>query len=71
MASGRDLLRKHQASPIELLAVFGNPDFGSEPELLAQQTETSGAFAMRASEMRDFENTSLEALPGTDLECAD
>jgi len=38
----------------ELLAVFGNPDFGSEAELIAQQTETSSPLAMRASEMTNW-----------------
>ena len=70
VASGRDLLREREASATELLAVFGNPDFGSEPELIAQQTETSSPLAMRASEMGDFGNMSLRALPGTDKECA-
>ena len=70
VASGRDLLREREASATELLAVFGNPDFGSEAELIAQQTETSSPLAMRASEMRDFGNMSLRALPGTDKECA-
>ena len=39
VASGRDLLREREASATELLAVFGNPDFGSQAELIAQQTE--------------------------------
>jgi len=38
--------------------------------LIAQQTETSSPLAMRASEMGDFANMSLRALPGTDKECA-
>ncbi len=71
VASGRDLLREREASGTELLAVFGNPDFGSEAELIAQQTETSSPLAMRASEMRDFGNMSLRALPGTEKECAE
>ena len=70
VASGRDLLREREASATELLAVFGNPDFGSEAELIAQQTKSSSPLAMRASEMRDFGNMSLAALPGTDAECA-
>ena len=70
VASGRDLLREREAFATELMAVFGNPDFGNPPELIAQQTETSSARAMRASEMRDFENMPLAALPGTDKECA-
>ena len=70
VASGRDLLREREASATELLAVFGNPDFGSKAELIAQQTETSSPLAMRASEMRDFGNMSLKALPGTEEECA-
>ena len=70
VASGRDLLREREASATELLAVFGNPDFGSKAELIAQQTETSSPLAMRASEMRDFGNMSLKALPGTETECA-
>ena len=70
VASGRDLLREREASPTELLAVFGNPDFGSQAELIAQQTEKSSSLAMRANEMRDFGNMPLGALPGTDKECA-
>ena len=70
MASGRDLLREREASATELLALFGNPDFGSKAKLIAQQTETSSPLAMRASEMRDFGNMSLKSLPGTDKECA-
>ena len=70
VASGRDLLRESDASATELVAIFGNPDFGSPPELIAQRPETSSALAMRATEMRDFENMSLAALPGTDKECA-
>jgi tetratricopeptide (TPR) repeat protein len=70
VASGRDLLREREASATELMAVFGNPDFGNQLELIAQQTETSSALAMRASEMRDFGNMYLGALPGTDQECA-
>ena len=54
VASGRDLLRKREPSPTELLAVFGNPDFGGQAELIAQQTRSS--LEMRASEMRDFGN---------------
>jgi CHAT domain-containing protein len=69
VASGRDLLREHEVSPTELLAVFGNPDFGSQTELVVQQTETSSPLAIGASEMRDFANMSLSALPGTDAEC--
>jgi hypothetical protein len=63
VASGRDLLREREASATELLAVFGNPDFGSEAESIAQETESSSPLAMRASEMRDFANMSLRALP--------
>ena len=70
VASGRDLLREREASATELLAVFGNPDFGSEAKLIAQQTERRSPLAIRASEMRDFANMSLKALPGTDKECA-
>ena len=70
VASGRDLLREHETGPTELLAVFGNPDFRSKAELIAQQTERGSLLAMRASEMRDFGNMSLGALPGTDTECA-
>ena len=70
VASGRDLLREREASATELLAVFGNPDFANQAELIAQQRETSSPLAMRASEMRDFANMSLSALPGTDKECA-
>ena len=69
VASGRDLLREHEVSPTELLAVFGNPAFGSEAELVVQQTETSSPLAVGASEMRDFANMSLRTLPGTDAEC--
>jgi hypothetical protein len=70
VASGRDLLREREASATELLAVFGNPDFGSEAGLIAEQTESGKTFAMRGSEMRDFANMSLKTLPGTDMECA-
>ena len=70
VASGRDLLREREASATELLAVFGNPDFGNQAELIAQQRETSSPLAMRASEMGDFGNMSLRALPGTEKECA-
>jgi tetratricopeptide (TPR) repeat protein len=70
VASGRDLLRERGPSATELLAVFGNSDFGSKAELIAQQTETSGPLAMRASEMGDFGNMLLKALPGTEKECA-
>jgi CHAT domain-containing protein len=70
VASGRDLLREREASPTELLAVFGNPDFGSKAELVAQATETSAPIAIRASEMGNFGNMSLKALPGTEAECA-
>ena len=70
VASGRDLLRERQASAAEFLVVFGNPDFGSEPKLIAKQTETSSPLAMRASEIRDFGNMSLKALSGTEAECA-
>ena len=41
VASGRDLLREREASTTELLAVFGNPDFGSQAELIPRQTETT------------------------------
>jgi CHAT domain-containing protein len=71
VASGRDLLLEPKASVTELLAVFGNPDFGTQAELMSQQTASSGVLAMRASEMRDFANISLEALPGTERECAE
>ena len=70
VASGRDLLREREVSKTELLAVFGNPDFGSEAELIAQETETSGALAMRSIETRDFGNISLSTLPETEKECA-
>ena len=70
VASGRDLLLEPEASVSELLAVFGNPDFGGEAELMDQQTASTGVMAMRASEMRDFANISLKALPGTERECA-
>ena len=70
VASGRDLLLEAEASASELVAVFGNPDFGSQAELIAQQTEPSSPLAMHASEMRDFGNVHLGALPGTDKECA-
>ena len=70
VASGRDLLWEREASATELVAVFGDPDFGNQPKSIDQQTETSSALAMRSSEMRDFEDTSLTALPGTDKECA-
>ena len=56
VSSGRDLLREGEVSATELLAVFGNPDFGSQAELIAQQTERRSPLAMRASEMRDFGN---------------
>ena len=55
MASGRDLLRERGPSATELLAVFGNPDFGSKAELIAQQTVFGSPIAMRSSEMRDFQ----------------
>ncbi len=70
VASGRDLLREREASATELLAVFGNPAFESQAELIARETESSSPLAMRASEMADFATTSLNALPGTDKECA-
>ena len=70
VASGRDLLREREASATELMAVFGNPDFGNQLESIAQQTETSSGLAMRVTEKRDFENMPLAALPGTDKECA-
>jgi tetratricopeptide (TPR) repeat protein len=70
VASGCDLLREPEASVTELLAVFGNPDFGSKVEMIAQQTESSTPLAARVSEMDDFGNMSLRALPGTDTECA-
>ena len=41
VASGRDLLREREASATDLLAVFGNPDFGGQAELTVQQTEMS------------------------------
>ena len=69
VASGRDLLREREASPSELLVAFGNPDFGKQLELIAQEAQTSGPLAMRVTEMRDFGNMSLAALPGTDKEC--
>ena len=46
VASGRDLPREHEESPTELLAVFGNPDFGSEAQLVVQQTETTSPLAI-------------------------
>ena len=70
VASGRDLLREREASAAELLAVFGNPDFGTEAKLIAQQTGSRNPLTMRASQMRDFGNMSLKALPGTEAECA-
>ena len=70
VASGRDLLRERGPSATELLAVFGNPDFGSKAELVAQATEASGPIAIWASEMDDFGNMLLRALPGTEAECA-
>ena len=70
VASGRDLLREREASATGLLAVFGNPDFGSQAKLIAQETETSRSLVMRASEIRDFGNIPLKALPSTDRECA-
>jgi tetratricopeptide (TPR) repeat protein len=69
VASGRDLLQEGEVSATKFLAVFGDPDFGYQPESIARQTETS-ALAMRASEKRDFGNMSLTALPGTEKECA-
>jgi CHAT domain-containing protein len=70
VASGRDLLRERQVSATELLAVFGNPDFGSQAKLIPQQRESSSALAMRSSEMQDLADMSLKTLPGTDMECA-
>ena len=68
VASGRDLLRKGEGSTTELLAVFGDPDFRSQPKLIAR-SEESRALAMRSSEMRNFGTMPLTALPGTNKEC--
>ena len=68
VASGRDLLREGEVSRTELLAVFGNPDFKSQPKLIAPPG-ANGALAIRSSEMRDFKNMSLIALPGANKEC--
>ncbi len=70
VASGRDLLRGHETSATELMAVFGNPDFGSGTNSIVQQKEMSSPLAIRASESRDFGDMSLKALPATDKECA-
>ena len=58
VASGRDLLRNGEVSPTELLAVFGNPDFDSQPKLMAR-SGANRALAMRSSELRDFKSISL------------
>ena len=68
VASGRDLLREREVSATELMAVFGNPDFGSQPKVIARSGENR-ALAMRSSEMRDFKSISLIALPGANKEC--
>ena len=68
VASGRDLLREGEGSTTELLAVFGDPDFRSQPKLIAR-SEENRVLAMRSSEMPDFETAPLTALPGTNKEC--
>ena len=51
VASGRDLLREPEESPTELLAVFGNPDFGSEAELSRSTNRNDQSACHRASEI--------------------
>jgi tetratricopeptide (TPR) repeat protein len=70
VASGRDLIRKREASATQLLAAFGNPDYGGEAKSVTQQTQTTDLPAMRATEMGDFGKMALTPLPGTQEECA-
>jgi tetratricopeptide (TPR) repeat protein len=68
VASGRDLLRESKPSGNPMTVVFANPDFGSQS--IAQPTNSSSSVALRSLEMRDLQNMSLSALPGTAAEAA-
>ena len=70
VASGRDLLREITPPASKLMAVFGNPDFGSEMELVANRSAVESSSPLRTVELRDYTGIKLPPLPGTAAECA-
>ncbi|HEY5706735.1 MAG TPA: CHAT domain-containing tetratricopeptide repeat protein [Terrimicrobiaceae bacterium] len=76
VASGRDLLREREAAAGALIAVLGNPAFGSEAtqidrraKLVAQNSPLEEPGRRMALEMRDLGGMILGPLPGAEKEC--
>src|SRR5205823_4921266 len=66
VASGRDLLQQFKAGNNSPTDVYANPDFGAKSPSTYPDRATT--FAFRSTDMRDLENISLIALPGTETE---
>lgn len=66
VASGRDLIKQIKNSNAGKTLVFANPDFGDKASDSIERRDDT--VALRSVEMRDFENTSLRSLAGTEDE---